>query len=1390
MLFHLRFVYYHSPQPQLMVSGVSGSVPQKNNTDHIIKTSVAVLSAHQVSKSNILAPSANGPLISKWRSFAETYKDVQQNFIRTIYGKAKARLRNEQNTSDSLLEDLRNNEAWAASKNFSDHLEDIRDALDGGNQKEKMMVPYQRDLPFFAEDGLNKLRNLMIIAVNNSEISEYISDELLKEACFSQLTDFKTRSWRINSRNVNHFSDDTNTTELQKKFDEFWVGPSVEDEVIGATKAILLMQCITDYAFEETELKSLNLKKYYEQTLDEYSRLRADSGTTQHHLEIIKRIEYLKWGPKEYQRDPEIIEIAMNRLHGAGVIALRGWGGVGKTALATRMIFDAAKNQSFDRYITSSTKVGSAQKEKNIHQSDGPNLIKSDKNTTIFDTLLSKDRKISGSIRRLCLQIIRSADGDTRLHDDSTVQTLITTAIKCMKKYKMLVCIDNFEDIEEPENLYLSDVKQEYLLEESQNFKIFFDAWTREYQALLKNNSEEIYSQVIVTTRSRGLGAAPYDVPLLTEKENFDLFLFKIRTRIEVRNEKNIAQILPQETIVTIDQSKNEVNKRFAEWYYVDGDTSIEGMHPMNSISAAVDVSENNLEHILSIIDDWNPKGVKANSIAKYCSSKVFRSLPSLDKAIITELIMRNSQFTSNDIVAVANDLLTSNAKLGEAFGHDEGHQFLMTYHNDRNWFVNSPNNAHKYRWKADIYVHMLQVEEVENKLKIRFELKSQEKHEQRGSPSYDPTARKALYEWINDHDKDFNFSDELTHRRLFALLTPLLKEKNLKEPQIASAYIMIFKDELLKGKNKIFDGHPPTKTLIQIATDYNKNKTKPAAGKSQKTTDRGRGGNLVSSPKGLALKSGLPAFVDYVTTIQDEFNRTLKDNNSYGICLRLYSDMIKTFEKYYKAELFPLESVINEYKFVLNELMDLPESEVHDVGAYNQMVQDFIADVSNHIGIVPKGTGHSFNLTSEYLDVCKLIVRAGNEMFEWSVGGHEKTCGSIFWAAMHTLANIEPGDPYENIALDMLEQHYSNGRDLTRSVLNVNLFRIYHNRITQSKKQLFWTTSELMKPSGSQFGTLGKIVFMDVTETTVPANVEIVYQEENEMEQRQMIQDNCKYFRVVNHTAHRLYVIPILEENGEPIEFEDLVGFEEVKKAVTKIINSNDLSRNPLSWSEMKQLISSQLDYDPWLSLSHYDSERNAVLEFMRLIDREDLTLETIQEHIYLKIGNFTPGDIAKLKKFGYEAKFPSDYSQITASRERRKGRKGHSWPRNPVMMARILHEFISKSDNDTSITFQQMKNRIKNKLGETDGEVRQNVIDDCFNIMDEGYDPHWLQRPINFKHKVYKDSSALISALEKRAHYRCDNFNVFKDKPKARKLVSFYLENVRNEYDKIFKK
>ena len=1384
----IRFIYYSAPQANIMMSGAGGSVPHRNTVKHIINKSVEILSAHQIYQKNGLGDGVieDGPLLEKWRGFTETYKNVQQGFLRTIYAKAKSRLRTEKNSSDLALESLRGNQQWVPfidgicdECNFEDHLETIRDFEDSGNREQKAQIPYLRDQPFFVKDGLEKLSDLIQIAVNHSEINQCITNDLLHQACFEQLTDYHVRSWRINSRNVNHFSDDSNTTDLQQLFIDFWSSQRVQEEIIGATKAIILMQCLTDLAFGDEESTTQNLKEYYEQTLDDYSRERANNGTTQNHLEIIKRIEFLKWGPQQYKRNPKVVGNALNVLHGAGVIALRGWGGVGKTALATYMIFDAAKKQTFDRYITSSTKVGSAQKEKNIHYRDGPSLIPSDRKTSIYDSLLTKDKKISGSIRRLCLQIIRSADGDTRNYDGSHTRELIDAAINCMKEYKMLICIDNFEDIEEPENIQFSDVVQEDLLEESKNFKIFFAQWTQEYQALRKNNADEVYSQVIVTTRSRGLGASPYDVPYLSASENFDLFKSKIHSRIMVRKEKNIALVLPQETIVTIDQNRSIIDECFEQWSYVDGNEVIQGIHPMNTISAAVEVAHNDLQDITNAINEWDPKGKKAKSIAEYCASKVFTSLPILDKAIITELLIRNRPFGSNEIVTIAYDWLNQNPGVEQTFGHDEAHQFLLTYHSERDWFERSMNDTNKYRWKQEIFVHVIQREEVEEQLKVRNRQKGLEKNETRHQSTFDPTKRRALYDWINNESRN--------PRNLNTLITPLLAEQNLEETQIASAYIMLFLDRLLPKFNQIFDGVTLDKTLINIVSDFNKRKTKVAASKTIKMGEVGHGGGkLVSSPQGLALSAGLNALVSYISRIQSEFNQALKNSDNYGKSLLLYSDMVKHFERYHREELFPLEVLIEEYRFVLNELMELPVDYIHDTGSFNQMVQDFITDVSRHMKLIPTGINHSFNLSAEYLEVCKLIVKAGNEMFDWSCGGHERTCGSIYWASLHTLANIEAGDYYQNLALDMLEQHYSNGRHVTRNILHANLFQIYHNRVTKAKKQLFWTIDELMAPSGAQFGTLGKIVYMSPTDKNTRPNVEVVYNENLNTELRQEIKQTCNYFRVINHAVNRLYVAPILDENNEPLMFEQLFGFSEVRKAVAEIIISTDLAENPLSWNELKQLISTRLTYDPWLSLSHYESEKDAVMEFKRLVEREDLKSENIQENMYLKIGEFSEQDKAKLRKFGYEAKFTSNYSQITGSI---RGKKGHMWPRNPLIMARIVHKFIDTTSKDNAMTYQQMKNYVKNKFGEKDGDVRHHVIEDCFNALKE-YDPYWSQRTIDFEEEIYCDHLALISALQKRAFWRCKKWRKDGKIFLSKDLVNCYLEGVKVEYAKITKK
>ena len=67
-----------------------------------------------------------------------------------------------------------------------------------------------------------------------------------------------------------------------------------------------------------------------------------------------------------------------------------------------------------------------------------------------------------------------------------------------MKKKRMLICFDNFEDIEKPTDEQLSqydDSKKQAIRNQYNLFKKLFDEWKTEYLNLRMANSTEIYSQ-------------------------------------------------------------------------------------------------------------------------------------------------------------------------------------------------------------------------------------------------------------------------------------------------------------------------------------------------------------------------------------------------------------------------------------------------------------------------------------------------------------------------------------------------------------------------------------------------------------------------------------------------------------------------------------------------------------------------------------------------------------------------------------------------------------------------------------------------------------------------------------------------------------------------------
>ena len=66
-----------------------------------------------------------------------------------------------------------------------------------------------------------------------------------------------------------------------------------------------------------------------------------------------------------------------------GILSLTGWGGVGKTALAHKIIYDFATSGEFDYFVTLSSKVGSSQQEVDVHSGQSK-LVETSETNSIF----------------------------------------------------------------------------------------------------------------------------------------------------------------------------------------------------------------------------------------------------------------------------------------------------------------------------------------------------------------------------------------------------------------------------------------------------------------------------------------------------------------------------------------------------------------------------------------------------------------------------------------------------------------------------------------------------------------------------------------------------------------------------------------------------------------------------------------------------------------------------------------------------------------------------------------------------------------------------------------------------------------------------------------------
>ena len=347
-----------------------------------------------------------------------------------------------------------------------------------------------------------------------------------------------------------------------------------------------------------------------------------------------QRLKGLNWGPKQYRRDETTLRIAHDSLDKYPIVAFYGLGGVGKTALAQKLMFDIINNREpYTHIVTHSSKVGSDQKEINhLSPSRHGLLIETDKNVSVMDTSLFEDEgvRVIGGLRSLMKKIykeITSKSGDE--YDDNKLRKLVFKELNKIE-HQVLIILDNYEDVED--NQGDNDVQQI-----KNDIKVFLTEFSR--------LSADVKSRVIITTRSTPLDIAHgIEVKHLTKSEAANLVEEKIKFRLHNANDNlDLRKILTEshQMISQIPEVMDELINSFDLWDANDEYIA----HPLLVLCAVEEVEQANLDHIIKIIHSWSD-GQKARNVIEYCVSKTFGSVTPVEQLVLKLLVVEGHAFT------------------------------------------------------------------------------------------------------------------------------------------------------------------------------------------------------------------------------------------------------------------------------------------------------------------------------------------------------------------------------------------------------------------------------------------------------------------------------------------------------------------------------------------------------------------------------------------------------------------------------------------------------------------------------------------------------------------------------------------------------------------------
>jgi hypothetical protein len=1169
-------------------------------------------------------------------------------------------------------------------------VEDMRDAEEYNQHPRIMMEPFN-DKNVNQEDRYKRLSTIISMAFSGMFFHEELQ-KLVQER--NILLDFiiepDVRKYVFRLKNITHVVDaDSLHSESQQKLRN-GIRQLVDDEQFEAnveriTKLTTLMKLILNIIKDKKEVESgFSLLSFIETEMTKFKVGLSDTSNLTRRKQIKERIDAMKWGPREYQRDPKVIQEAQALLTRHGILTLQGVGAVGKTALANKLLLIAADEDLYDRYITQSTKVDSDQGELDFDSTDGNLITDTTVHNSLYRSMLDPvSKKISGGMRRVCFDILQSIDPqyDSTTHKNAETEFLITKALEIMEKHSLLVCIDNFEDIESPAEgmspRLLSEVNQE-----NKNFQSFLKQWANIYSSKTTAENQKRFSKIIITTRGKGekTQVVPYPVPSLSKEENFNLFVSKLRSKVR-------SKLLDANTLTWVQERRTRINQLFDEWTLPVNknkkkDYENYQFHPAYTLCAGGSVRGSDGEYgVESQIKRWDPEGAAADKVREYVTSKIFGGVTKEEIDIFAALMRGGIEktFDHRTIQDITQD--------DEEWKHDDNwdwekrNNFIREYSDNRDFFVET-NLGGVYEWNRFYFKEIKKHFKKEYPDKIVEhdvdELDGEETNLQVREEKISIPVRRDLEIWLSD-DKLSNSIFKEKNKTFNTVILNLKKEANLNEYNAASALIMLIGNDYIGAADDLIQSLFTSKAPNKNVFEKFRKSVDVLVGKSIKAGKNTPKSTIETKFK----KDNFHHVWDYFNLIRNEIETQLSTPQYQNITLNLQQILCLEAERCFENKLIELDHLLDFYKRSVEIFISIRQQEKHyDDGKFSAIVTTVIHKYTERLGVVPEDIYSDLSSNSHFNIHFKTVLDF-IDVLPSLQGKQMPLLGKFFWIALRYIATLENDFAIYETKIESyvrkLHQYESYAAEESQQ-MNSDFIRRKKNRVLTNFKRVVWPIDNLDNVDIRNGGLVGKLVYYDLGKSyKTKLNIEIrrgninsaSYLTDRELKK---LRNKTYPYTIAYASPSNIYLEPLLDLDGAISNNpEKLADINQLKAKIVedllkyKIKNKNVCER----WPDFSKR------FNDWKCLPSLNQggEMDQARGLQTLIEEHSNEVdiqffENRANEVFVKFNSFTSTEKENFQRYKWEKGYEEKETKLIW----KIGADQISLPRNPKAYADLL--------------------------------------------------------------------------------------------------------------------